>query len=133
MFSIFYTDEIQTDRFTFRNAFNVKETVYLYGATTIKTDVNRSEAVCGRETLFYDQEVLVTHEVETAPMTYNEAMWLNQLLTARWVARILEDGTEAPILISDISSEVADTDKDLIRIKFNWKYADGNEYLKYLT
>jgi len=33
------------------------------------------------------------------------------------------------VLISDITSEVVDSDKELSRLKFSWQYADGNEYL----
>jgi hypothetical protein len=39
------------------------------------------------------------------------------------------DGTFEEILISDITSEVSDSDKDLIRLKFSWKYADGSQWL----
>ena len=128
-FNVFFTDEQASDVFTFRNAFNVEETVYLFGATTVKTEVDRSEAMCGRVTQFYDETVKIKHEVETAPLPYDEALWLNQMLTSKYVTHPLEDGTDAQILISDISSEVTDSSKDLIRLKFSWKYADGNERL----
>jgi hypothetical protein len=78
---------------------------------------------------FYDETVKVKHEVETAPLTYDEAMWLNQMLTSKLVKRPMDDGEEAEVLISDISSEVTDADKELIRLKFSWKYADGTERL----
>jgi len=128
-FNVFYTDEPASDVFTFRNAFNVEETVYLFGATPIKTEVDRSETVCGRETLFYDETVKIKHEVETAALPYSEALWLNQMLTSKYVTHPLNDGTDARILISDISSEVTDSSKELIRLKFSWKYADGNEWI----
>ena len=128
-FNVFFTDEQASDVFTFRNAFNVEETVYLFGATTVKTEVDRSEAMCGRVTQFYDETVKIKHEVETAPLPYDEALWLNQMLTSKYVTHPLEDGTDARILISDISSEVTDSSKELIRLKFSWKYSDGNEWL----
>ena len=71
----------------------------------------------------------VRHEVETAPLTHDEAMWLNQMLTSRLVLKPVDNYDTAQILISDITSEVSDSDKDLVRIKFCWKYADGNEWL----
>lgn len=128
-FNIFFTDEEPTEVFSFRNAFNVEEIAYLYNTTTIKTEVDRSEAVCGHKTQFYDETVKIKHEIETAPLPYDEAKWLNQMLTSKLVKRQIEDGSYEKVLISDITSEVTDSDKELIRLKFSWKYADGNEWL----
>ena len=72
---------------------------------------------------------LVKNEVETAPLPYDEAKWLSQMLTSKKVSRAMGDGTFEEILISDITSEVSDSDKDLIRLKFSWKYADGSQWL----
>ncbi len=128
-FNIFFTEELPTDVFSFYNAFNIEERAYLYGATTIKTEIDRSEAVCGNYTQFYDEKVKTKYEVETAPLTIDEAKWLNQMLTSKLVKHSMEDGSFEEILISDITSEVSNSDKDLIRLKFTWKYADGNEWL----
>ena len=128
-FNIFFTDEEPTDVFSFYNAFNIEEHAYLFGATTIKTEIERSEAVCGEYTQFYDEKVKTKYEVETAPLTIDEAKWLNQMLTSNLVKHGMEDGTFEDILISDITSEVSNSDKDLIRLKFSWKYADGNEWI----
>ena len=128
-FNIFFTEELPTDVFSFYNAFNIEERGYLYGATTIKTEIDRSEAVCGDYTQFYDEKVKTKYEVETAPLTIDEAKWLNQMLTSKLVKHSMEDGSFEEILISDITSEVSNSDKDLIRLKFTWKYADGNEWL----
>ena len=128
-FNVFFTEEEASDVFTFRNAFNIEETVYLFGATTIKTEVERSEAICGRETQFYDETVKVKHEVETAALPYNEAKWFNEMLTSKYVTHQLEDGSYKRIVISDITSEVTDSSKELIRLKFSWKYADGSEWI----
>ena len=127
--NIFFTDEEPTATFKFLNAFNIMETAYLFGTTTIKTEVDRTETVCGQLTQFYDETVKVKHEVETAPLTHDEAMWINQMLTSRLVMVPVDNYDTAQILISDITSEVSDSDKDLVRIKFSWKYADGNEYI----
>lgn len=128
-FDLFFTDETPSDEFAFINAFNVEERVYLFGATTTKTEVNRSEAVIGKRTQFYDETVTVLHEVETAPMPYDEAMWMSQMFTSKYVSRILPNNSFAKILISDITSEVTDDDKSLIKLKFYWKYADGVEWI----
>ncbi len=134
-FNIFFTDEKPTDMFTFLNAFGLLENYYLYGATTTKTEVERSEAVCGWKTLYYDETISIRHEVETAPLPYNEAMWLSQMLTSKWVAvqiasRDSATRKTAEVLTSDIAAEVTDNDKELIRVKFSWKYAEGAEWMK---
>ena len=128
-FNIFFTDEEPTDVFSFFNAFNIEERAYLFGATTIKTEIDRSEAVCGEYTQYYDEKVKTKYEVETAPLPIDEAKWLNQMLTSNLVKHGMEDGTFEDILISDITSEVSNSDKDLIRLKFSWKYADGSEWI----
>lgn len=128
-FNIFFTDEEPSDEFSFLNAFNVPERLYLFGATTTKTQVSRSEAVCGRKAKFYDESVSVIHEVETAPMPYDEAMWLSQMLTSKRVSRIISEETSVTVLISDITSEVTDSAKELIKLKFYWKYAEGTEWI----
>jgi hypothetical protein len=128
-FNIFFTDEKPTEEFSFKNAFNIMETVYLYNTTTIKTEMDRSEAVCGRKTQFYDETVKIKHEVETAALSYDEAKWLNQMLTSKLVEHPDDNGDTVQVLISDITSEVTDSSKELIRLKFSWKYADGIEYL----
>lgn len=128
-FNIFFTDEEPTDVFKFLSAFNIMETAYLFNTTTVKTEVDRSEAVCGHETQFYDETIKTKYEVETAPLTYDEAQWLNQMLTSKLVMKPVDNYTSVPILISDISSEVSDSDKELIRLKFSWKYADGKDWM----
>ena len=128
-FNLFFTDEQPSESFTFLNAFNILETVNLFGTTTIKTEVNHSEAVCGHKTQFYDETISKKYEVETAPLQYDEAKWLSEMLTSRYVTRQIDTFTQAQVLISDITSEVTDSDKDLIRLKFTWKYADGSQWL----
>lgn len=129
IFNIYFTDEEPTDEFVFLNAFNLQERFYLYGATTVKTEADHSEAVCGRQSQYYDESVKVKHEVETAPMSYEEAKWINQMLTSKLVQRPVGNNEYVQVLISDITSEVSNSDKDLIRIKFSWKYAEGVEWI----
>ena len=128
-FTLFFTDEQSTECFTFLNAFLVCETAYIYGTNTVKTSVDQSEAVIGRRTQYYDQQVTVKHEVETAALTPDEAQWLTQLLTSKYVTRQVSSSHSEQVLISDINSEVTDSDKDLTRLKFCWRYANGDEWL----
>ena len=127
-FNIFFTDENPTETFMFLNSFGEQETLYLYGSTTTKTEIDRSEAISGRTTQFYDETVKVKHEVETAPLTYEEAKWVSQMLTSKYVFKYVGESQIETLLISDITSEVTDSDKELTRIKFSWKYAKGSEW-----
>ena len=129
-FNLFFTDEQPSDSFTFMNAFNILETVNLFGTTTIKTEVNHSEAICGRKAQFYDETTSIKYEVETAPLRYDEAKWLSEMLASKYVTHQIDDFTQVQVLISDITSEVTDSDKDLIRLKFTWKYADGSQWFR---
>jgi len=127
-FNIFFTDEKPTETFMFLNSFGEQETLYLFGSTTIKTEIERSEAISGRTTQFYDETVKVKHEVETAPLTYEEAKWVSQMLTSKYVFKYVGESQIETLLISDITSEVTDSCKELTRIKFSWKYAKGSEW-----
>jgi hypothetical protein len=51
------------------------------------------------------------------------------MLTSKLVEHPDDNGDTVQVLISDITSEVTDSSKELIRLKFSWKYADGIEYL----
>ena len=62
-------------------------------------------------------------------MSYEEAKWINQMLTSKLVQRPGGNNEYVQVLISDITSEVSNSDKDLIRIKFSWKYAEGVEWI----
>ena len=128
-FNLFFTDEQPSDTFNFLNALNHLDTAYIFAATTTKTEIDHSEAVCGRHTQYYDESVKVKHEVETAPLTPQEASWLSEMLSSKYVTRQIDSFTSAQVLISDISSEVSNSDKELIRLKFSWKYADGSNWL----
>lgn len=127
-FNVYFTDEKPSDVFLFYNAFGMIEKMYLFGATSIKTEVDRNEAICGNTTQFYDENVKVKHEVETAPLTYEEAKSMTEMLTSKYVTRRVGNSTFEKVLITDITSEVTDSNKELTKIKFSWKYAEGTEW-----
>ncbi len=128
-YSIFFTEDGNPMAFQFVNAFGCREMAFVYGKEAIKTETEHAEAVLGRKTVYYDDKVKVTHEVETAPMTYNQAMAMNQLLTSPEVKRRLNNTRMPEVLLSDLGSEISTSDKDEIKLKFSWRYADGTEWL----
>jgi hypothetical protein len=127
--TFYVTDELPTMEFEFLSAFNVWHTMYIYGTTNLKTDIDRKEAVISGSSTFYDQTVERLHEVQTAPMTIEEANWFNEFLESPYVwYNINEDVTDIRVLISDIKSEISDSSKDLIRMKFSWRHDDNTHY-----
>lgn len=115
----------EADSFNFRNCFNVLDVATLPCVTTSKTDVDRSTAVVNGTPSFYDQKVEQTFEVECGPLTSDECQWLDQLAASREVMRFVAnpcDDSEpwlfAPVLITDSSVEVSDTDEKPNTVKF---------------
>lgn len=122
----FYVDETldSSTAFLFHNCFNVEERATLQATTTTKTDVSRSTAIVGGKSQFYNQNVTKSHEVQTAPLTSDEAAWIDQLFTAHEVYRII-GGSHVPVLITDSTCEVQDGDEKLNSVKFTWRFADN--------
>lgn len=129
--NIYITDEVPDMRLQFLNNFNVKEYAELYGVTVNKQSVERSEAHCNYDSIFYDQRTEQTFEVETAALTYEEAIWLNQMLASRETKIQLSDGSFRDILITDSSPEISDSDKEQNRLKFTYKFKNSAPVLKY--
>ena len=135
----FFVDNSLDDRnsFFFRNCFNVWDFASLPLITTAKTDVNRSTAILNGTSEFYDQTTIKTYEVETAPLTSDEALWIDQLFTSHEVFRIETDPTNdedplilAPVLITESTCEVQDSDEKLNSVKFTWRYADNRPLVR---
>jgi hypothetical protein len=129
-FDIYFTSVAPSDTFQFLNNFYLMETVCLFGATTTKTEISRSEAVRGRVTSFYDVTKRVKHEVETAPLTLAEARHLIELITSRKITRCIGNNVYAPVIITDSTPEFSDNDSDQIRLKFTYEYTDNKEYIE---
>lgn len=123
--TVFVTDEPYEVDFYFYNSFNVQEHIFVYGTTKLKTTFDRKEAVNQGISSFYNMSVERKYEVETAPMSIEEAEYFNEFLASPNVYRELNQDWEPTVLISDITSEISDNAKDLIKMKFSWRY-DNN-------
>lgn len=124
------------DTFLFRNCFNVWDSATLPAVTIAKTDVDRLTAVVNGKSSFYNQKVTKTYETEVGPLTSDECAWLDQLTTSHWVMRFVANPCEdsdpvlfAPVLITDSTFEVSDTDEKPQTVKFTWRYADNRAML----
>lgn len=121
--TFFVTDDRFNVSFSFRNAFDCVEYAELTAVTTAKQKMEQSEAVCQRNHIFYDRQTEQTFEVETAFLTHEEAIWLNQMLASRKVENTAAVGADKEVLIIESTSEISDSDDAKNRIKFTWKFA----------
>lgn len=124
----YYVHDARPDvGFTFRNCFNVIETVSFCGITTSKTKVERSVATARSEISFYDQRTTKEYEVQSSPLTMDEARWIEQLFISRSVRLGIDsDFSSLPeVLIIDSSCEISDSNADMNRVKFTWRFQDS--------
>lgn len=122
----FYVDKALANahKFRFHNAFNIPEFAYLRAVTKAKTEVERTLATINGISLFYDQTATKSYEAETEALTYEEAQWIDQLLTS-YQAEIYVQGSIMPILITDMTCEISDFDEKPNSIKFTWRFASN--------
>ena len=120
--TFYITKRQPQETFIFRNCFNCLETAHVFAATTLKTDIDRSEATCNNQTTFYDQQTTHAHEVNITTLSIEHAIWLNQLFESHKVT----DRKGNAILISDITSEISDETNANNKLKFTWRLSDNS-------
>lgn len=134
-----FVDPVLNDieSFYFRNCFNVWDTVVLPAVTTAKTDVDRSVAIINGSSRFYNQSTAKKYDVETGPLTSDEAEWIDQLFSSYEVFRFEPNPVDdsdpyimAPVLITDCTSEIQNGDEKLNKVKFTWRYADNRPIVR---
>jgi len=125
-FSFYVHNFVPDVTFTFRNCFNVLETFSFSAVTISKTKVDRSVAVARSLYSFYDQTIIKEYEVQSSPLTMDEALWIEQLFISNCVRLgVASDFSLLPIvLITDSSCEISDSNADLNRVKFSWRFQD---------
>lgn len=111
----------------FSNNFNVWEYAYLNAATVQKRKLEAGEAVSIRHRMKFDLEIEEEFEVETALLSLQEAHWLAQMLTSRYIAKLMPDGSTKPILV-DGETEISDSDDAQNRLKFSYIYCQNIIY-----
>lgn len=125
-FTYYVVDAIPDVSFTFKNCFNLPETVLLNAVTTTKSKVQRSIAMAKSKYSFYDQTTEKTYEVQSSPLTEQESQWIEQLAMSLDVRKgVADDFSALPsVLITESTIEMADSNTELNRIKFTWRYED---------
>ena len=128
--TVYVVEEEPTILFSFRNSYNARESMPVFGTSTLKTEISRKEAVSLNITSFYDKSVSRKWQVKTVPLSQEEARWYNDFLESDCVTlNLSNDYAELRILISDITSEISDSAKDLVHIKFSWRFEDNSIWL----
>lgn len=124
----YFTDDKPLFSFSFLNIFNCWELYHVFGTQSINTDFTQKEATISGETTYYEQEKVRKLYIQTIPLTEEEAMWTNQFLGSQDTFIELPPHTWK-ILISDITSEISNSPKTTITIKFAWRFADLHNIL----
>ena len=106
--------------FRFLNAFNVSESAYLNAAINRKTDDGRKIARVDGHLAHYDRKPVTEYEVETSPLSFEEASWIDQLITSPEVN--LLDGTA--VIITDGTAECNNDNAEMNAAKFSYKELD---------
>lgn len=126
--SLFIVRDPEYMQFSFRNCFNVPETVYLPGQTVMKPEVSSSEAVCDGRTIQYNRVLSRSYEFSSGPLTRYETAALAQLLESHSPA-VVVDGSAYEIVITDHSTEISSDSDSLNILKFTWRFADRRPHL----
>ena len=116
------------------NCFGITEHIALPRTTTVKVKTDRSLASVGKTSQFYDISTSKEYEVESGPLTSDECIQIEQMLTSPSVR--IPFGQDCskydtdfdalrPILITDYTCEFSDTDEKLNKVKFTWRFADN--------
>ena len=130
----FFVDPALADivPFFYLNCFGVVEQLSLQRTTTEKVKADRSIATLGKSSQFYDVTTSKEYEVESAALTSDECLQVEQMLTSPSVripippnVEIFETDFDAmqPILITDFTCEFSDTDEKLNKVKFTWRHS----------
>ena len=121
-----------TRPFYFRNCFNVSDNLFIPAVTTAKTKVDRSLAVLGTVSQFYDATCEQTYEVQSAGLTADECSLTEQMFCSDDVRTPYESAPDdgdfdalRPVLITDSTSEIADDPEKPNTMKFTWRYAEN--------
>lgn len=114
--------------FTFRNCFNVPETIYLPGQTVMKPEVSVDDAVCSGRTVQYNRVISRSYEFTSGPLTRHEVAALAQFLESQSVSVVVDD-VAYEIVITDQSTEISSDASSLNVLKFPWQFADRRPHL----
>ncbi len=109
--------------FSFRNMFNVEEFLFVSGIITAKPAVERKDAVCNGQNMYYDRLISRTYEIQTRYLLRDEIPAFEQMMNS-YAVSLWADGDDLTVQITDYSFEPSTDDENLITAKFSWRFAD---------
>lgn len=110
--------------FRFRNLFNAPEYLDLPCKLKRKTAVDSNETLCGRRYIQYDRVINKTYEVETGPLTSDQALCVEQLVSSYKVSLIGASG-DVEIIITDHGCECDNDNDSLTTMHFTFRTVDA--------
>ena len=127
---LYYVSDFKADSvFMFYNAFNVEENLPLNCITSVKQVGERTVAQIKRHTVLASVEHETDYEVETAPLSPDQVLLVEQLCespeTYIWYSVF------KPITISSRTCEFSNERANEVTAKFTWRYLDGRRAYKY--
>lgn len=125
--TFYVIDEEPTLKMSFLNGFNLPEYIELRGVNVHRRKMEAGTAEVMRKKERYDFNPEETYEVETATLSREEAEWLSQIFTSRYVA-VYEGGAYREVII-DGEGEISDSDNVVNRLKFKYEFAKNVKYL----
>lgn len=108
--------------FCFKNIFNVSEYLDVVGVVNRKTAYDREMAVCSGKMKQYNQTVERTYEVQTGPLTDEQARELEQLIGSRSV-QLCSSAFDYDVIITDHTIDISNDDESLSSVKFTFRFA----------
>lgn len=104
--------------FSFRNCFNVEDSLRLPGITKARSTADRSLATIAGTSLLYDQSTLTEYELQSAALDPTECEQFRQLCFSHAAAI---GGKQ--ILITDFTCEISDTDEKPNTVKLTYRHS----------
>lgn len=109
--------------FRFQNMFNTPEWLPLNCVTNEKQIGERTVAKVRREIVLASANHEVEHDVDTAPLSKDEALLVTQLCESHEVK--IYEGILRDITITERTCEFSDEHGQMPTAKFSWQYVDG--------
>jgi len=110
--------------FRFQNMFNAPEYIDVVGRLTDKLSVERGLAVCAGRARQYDRTINRSYEVQTGPLTADQALAIGQLIASSGV-QLCAASQDYDVLITDHECSTDNDDTSLRSVKFTFRFA-GN-------
>lgn len=125
-YSAFYVDPSlrYCQTFIFRNSFNAWDFICLPALTSEMIDTDNSLALLGAKLIGYDWNIEKSYEVQSGPISTEEARLVSQLVASREINKLTESGKIFEVLVTDSECHVKDNDEPQ-SVKFTWRFADA--------